>query len=399
MTRLPPALAALALTLAAAHAAPVQQDEPNRPDQHPAFAGQTRIDAVSSGVTLKVTPIAHGLVYPWALAFLPDGRALVTEKPGRLRLIDKTGHILPPIMGVPPVVYAGQGGLLDVIVVRANPLRICLTYSAVRGPGGLTGTTARCSDAVVAGDSLRLVNHKIVWEQLPSWAGNHNHFGGRMVLARDGTLFITNGERFNTPIRERAQDLKAGMGKVVRVTLDGGVPRDNPFASSPDPITQRVWSYGHRNPQGAAINPESGKLWTIEHGPKGGDELNAPKPGHNYGWPVITYGEDYNGKPIDGDITTHAGMDQPIYYWDPVIAPSSMIWYTGTLFPRWRGSAIIGGLATNSITRIEVRGEHVTGEEKFSMDHRIRDVEQAPDGSIWALTDEDEGEVLRLSPR
>ncbi len=392
-------LLTIVCSLAQAHASPVEQDAPNRPDQKPAFVGQTRIDAVRSGVAFKVTPVAHGLEYPWALAFLPDGRALVTEKPGRLRIIGAGGRLLPPIEGTPAVVYDGQGGLLDVIVARASPLRLCLTYSAVRGPKGLTGTTARCSDAVRAGENLKLVNHQIIWEQTPAWAGNHNHFGGRMVLAPDGTLFITNGERYNTPIRERAQDLKAGLGKVVRVDLDGSIPADNPFAHSPDPMTRHIWSYGHRNPQGAALNPVTGQLWTVEHGPKGGDELNAPKPGRNYGWPVITYGEDYNGKPIDGNITRHAGMEQPIYYWDPVIAPSSLMWYTGALFPRWRGDAFIGGLASESITRIAVKGERVTGEEKFAMGHRIRDVAQAPDGSIWAITDEDDAQVLRISPK
>ncbi len=394
-------LLASACTLATASAAPVQQGPANRPDQVPAFAGQTRADEVRSGVAFKVETIASGLEYPWGLDFLPDGRAIVTEKPGRMRIIAANGTLLPPIVGVPKVSYQGQGGLLDVLVIPgSNPLRICYTYASVRGTNGDTGTTARCATGnPAAGNNLKLSYGRTVWQQNPSYGGSHNHFGGRIVLAPDGKLFITNGERSDVPIRERAQDLAYGMGKIVRVNQDGSAPTDNPFYRGSNSLTSKIWSYGHRNPQGAAINPTTGQLWTIEHGPRGGDELNAPKAGKNYGWPVITYGEDYNGSPINGDITQQAGMEQPVYYWDPVIAPSGIAWYTGDLFPRWQGNLFISDLGQQSITRLEISGERVTGEERFAMGHRIRDVAQAPDGSIWALTDEANGLVLRISPQ
>ena len=391
--------AALSFLATTALAAPVAQGPANRPDQLPAFPGQTRVNEAPSGVAFRVTQIASGLQNPWGLDFLPDGRAIVTEKPGRMRIIQPDGTLLPPISGVPSVVYRGQGGLLDVLVVPGSPLKICFTYSAVRGKNGETGTTARCGTAVAVGNNLKLVSTKVVWQQLPSYAGSYNHFGGRIALAPDGKLFITNGERSDVPIRESAQDLRYGMGKVVRVNQDGSAPTDNPFYKGSNSLTSKIWSLGHRNPQGAAINPYTGQLWTVEHGPRGGDELNAPKAGKNYGWPVITYGEDYNGQPINGDITQKAGLEQPVYYWDPVIAPSGLMWYTGTLFPRWQGNLFIGGLGSQSITRLEINGETVTGEERFAMGHRIRDVVQAPDGSIWALTDEANGLVLRLSPQ
>lgn len=392
-------VAAAALFAAGVQAAPVPQGAANRPDQVPAFSGQTRVDAVNSGVAFKVETITSGLQAPWGIDFLPDGRAIVTEKPGRLRIRNTDGTLTNSVAGLPPVIYAGQGGLLDVLVIPGGPAtRLCLSYSR-KEPSGASGTTVRCFTLTLTATGGKLSGGKTVWKQLPSYAGGYGHFGGRLALAQDGTLFIANGERQDTPIRDRAQDPTAGMGKIARVNLDGTVPANNPFATSKNYTTARLWSLGHRNPQGAAVNPTTGQLWTVEHGPRGGDELNAPKAGLNYGWPVITYGEDYNGQPIGGDITQKAGLEQPVYYWDPVIAPSGLLWYTGAAFPRWQGSLFVGGLGSNSLTRLELSGERVTGEEKWSMGARIRDVAQAPDGSIWLITDEGNGKILRLSPQ
>ena len=396
-----PLLFSTALIASGACAAPVSQGPANRPDQIPAFSGQTRVDAVNSGVAFKISQVASGLEYPWGLAFLPDGRALVTEKPGRLRVIAADGSLSAPVAGVPNVYYAGQGGLQDVLVVPGSTTRVCLSYAAKRSSGGATGLTVRCYTASASGTSIRLTNGQTVWHQLPSYAGGHGQYGGRLALAKDGTLFITAGDRQDPAVRVRAQDLTSGIGKVIRVNLDGTIPADNPFASSQNATTRAIWAQGFRNPYGAAISPKTGQLWTTENGPRGGDELNAPKAGKNYGWPVITYGEDYSGAPIGGNITQKPGLEQPVYYWDPVIAPSGTAWYTGALFPRWQGSLFIGGLASQSLTRLEIDEvrERVTGEEKFSLGHRIRDVRQAPDGSIWLLTDEANGLVLRMAPQ
>jgi len=401
MRRIVPLLLATALAASAACAAPVSQGSANRPDQVPAFPGQTRVDAVNSGVAFKVTQVASGLEYPWGLAFLPDGRAIVTEKPGRLRVIAADGSLSAPVQGGPSVYYGGQGGLQDVLVLPGTPTRICLSYASKRSASGVTGLSVRCYTAVPSGTSIRLTTGQSVWQQLPSYAGGHGQYGGRLALAKDGTLFITAGDRQDPGIRQRAQDLTSGIGKIIHVNLDGSIPADNPYVSSPNANTRAIWAHGFRNPYGAAISPKTGQLWTTENGPRGGDELNAPKAGKNYGWPVITYGEDYSGAPIGGNITQKPGLEQPVYYWDPVIAPSGTAWYTGARFPRWQGSLFVGGLASQSLTRLEIdeANERVTGEEKFAMGHRIRDVRQAPDGSIWLLTDEANGLVLRLDPQ
>ncbi len=346
---------------------------------------------IGSLAAANITVYAKGLESPWGLAFLPDGRALVTERPGRLRLVSPAGALSPPIAGVPPVVAKGQGGLLDVALDPAfitNQL-VYLSYSEA-GPGG-AGTAVARGRLTSAG----LENVQVIWRQVPKVSGG-NHWGSRLVFARDGTLFITTGDRFE--YRDSAQTLTNTLGKVIRINADGTIPPDNPFAGRNDALPE-IWSYGHRNIQGATLHPETGQLWTIEHGAQGGDELNHPEEGKNYGWPVITWGKNYDGAKI-GEGTTKAGMEQPAWYWVPSIAPSGLLYYTGDAFPQWRGSFFTGALAWQGLARIVI-GPDSTREERFQdgIKHRIRNVIQGPDGAIYLLVDSSDGEILRLSPK
>jgi glucose/arabinose dehydrogenase len=341
---------------------------------------------------VRVQTIAHGLERPWALAFLPDGRMLVTERPGRLRSVDRDGRISEPLAGVPRVLTRGQGGLLDVALdPRFDDNR--LVYLAYAEPGA--GSTAGTAVARGRLGDGRLEDVRVIYQQQPKVEGS-NHFGSRLVFARDGTLFVTQGDRF--AYRDRAQDLSVGLGKIVRITSDGSVPRDNPFLDRAG-ARPEIWSYGHRNIQSAALHPQTGQLWTVEHGARGGDELNHPEAGKNYGWPVITYGVDYSGAKI-GEGTAKPGMEQPVYYWDPVIAPSGMAFYTGDAFPDWQGSLFIGSLRPGLLVRLTLADGRVTREERYLDDlgERIRDVRQGPDGLLYLLTDSSDGRILRVLP-
>ena len=339
--------------------------------------------------------MAKGLVHPWALQFLPDGRMLVTERPGRMRVIAKDGRLSAPLEGVPKVVEQNQGGLLDAALspdfVRSG--LIYFTYSEPRG-GWRSGTSLARARLVRDGDGGRLEDVKVIFRQEPAAAGGL-HFGSRIAFATDGTLFVTLGERYQ---RDYAQDLSRHWGKVIRINPDGTVPKDNPFVGR-DRARPEIWSYGHRNPQSAAIHPGTGKLWIAEHGARGGDEINIPLPGRNYGWPVITYGVDYSGAKI-GVGTHKQGMEQPIYYWDPSIAPCGMTFYMGDLFPRWKGNLFVGALLQEHLARLVLEGEKVVAEERLLTDlgERIRDVRQGPDEALYVLTDSAEGRVLRVVP-
>jgi glucose/arabinose dehydrogenase len=344
----------------------------------------------SQHYTLRLVTVADGLENPWSLAWLPDGRMLVTEREGRLRIVTADGKVSPPIEGLPEIADGGQGGLLDVIVDPNFETNRTIFFSfSEPGPGGKGTAVAR---AVLKGN--RLSELKILFRQVPKTGGGR-HFGSRLVIARDGTLFVTVGERGE---RERAQDTTVNRGQVIRIDRDGGIPRDNPFVGGND-ARPEIWSYGHRNPQGAALHPETGMLWIHEHGARGGDEINIPLAGRNYGWPVIAYGRHYSGGKI-GEGTHKPGMEQPIYYWDPSIAPSGMTFYTGDKFPKWRGNLLVGALKYELVARLELDNGSVRGEERLLTDlgERIRDVRQGPDGYVYLLSDSGNGRIMRLEP-
>jgi aldose sugar dehydrogenase len=360
----------------------------------PAVAQITKAPAATTKRAIKAETVAKGLVHPWGLAFLPDGRMLVTERPGRMRIVAKDGKLSDPLQGVPAVYANGQGGLLDVVLSPdfATSGLIYFSYSEPRG-GGSNGTTVARARLVTQGDGGRLDNFQIVFRQEPSYA-SAMHFGSRIVFMPDGSLFITMGDRYYA--RDQAQNPGNHLGKLVRVMPDGRPHPDNPKRDGWRP---EIWSIGHRNVQGAGLNPASGRVWTIEHGARGGDEINVPQSGKNYGWPVITYGRDYSYAKI-GEGTEKAGLEQPIYYWDPSIAPSGAAFYTGNLFPEWKGNLFVGALAGQALHRLILDGEKVVGEEVLLKDlrERIRDVRQGPDGAIWLLTDDPQGRVLRVVP-
>lgn len=375
--------------------APVRQGAPNTNFQ-PAFAQQTRAPEARSGVQIAVEEIARGLREPWAIAFIPDGRMLVTEREGRLRLVTRQGQVSAPIGGAPAVDARGQGGLLDVAPAPdfAQSRIIYWSYAEPRG-GGENGTAV--ARGRLSRDETRLEDVRVIFRQQPAWRSTA-HYGSRIVFDRQGRLFITLGERQTNASRALAQDISTDLGKVIRINADGSIPTDNPFVGRAN-ARPEVWSYGHRNIQGAHLNPDTGELWIVEHGPQGGDEINIARAGRNYGWPIISYGEEYSGAPIGEGVAQREGMEQPLYYWDPVIAPGDMDFYRGDLFP-WRGNLLIAGLRSQSLVRLQLEGERVTGEERFALGvGRIRDLAESEDGALWIVTDEDSGGVYRLTPR
>ena len=345
----------------------------------------------TQGVVTAET-IASGLEHPWALAFLPDGRILVTERPGRLRIVAPSGRVSEPIDGVPQVQAGGQGGLLDV-AIDPEFTENRLVYLSYAEPGEGGAGTAVARGRLGEGE---LENVQVIYRQVPKVEGN-GHFGSRLVFAEDGTLFVTQGDRQG--YREQAQDLDSGLGKLVRINPDGSIPKDNPFTGRSG-ARPEIYSYGHRSMQAAALHPETGRLWTVEHGARGGDELNQPQAGKNYGWPVVTYGRDYSGARI-GEGTAQEGMEPPVYYWDPVIAPSGAVWYTGDRYPGWKGSLFVGSMQPGALVRLTVENGRVTSEERHlaELGDRIRDVQQGPDGLLYLVTDEDEGRLLRVVPK
>jgi len=348
----------------------------------------------SSTGNIILETVAKGLDHPWALAFLPDGRLLVTERPGRMRIVANEGKISPAIAGVPKVFASGQGGLHDVILDRdyADNHTIYFCYAEPAGGGGRTALArARLLDEGMSRlDDVAVILH----QEGPLSSGNH--FGCRIVQTPDNNLFLTLGDHFTT--RNQAQNLANHLGKIVRIRPDGSVPPDNPFVGKQG-AKPEIWSFGHRNPQGLALHPVTGKLWEHEHGPRGGDEVNIIEKGKNYGWPVIGYGIDYNGAKIH-ESTHKEGMEQPIWYWVPSIAPSGMAFYSANLFPSWRGNLFVGALAGQMLVRLELDGEKVRKEERLlqQLPERIRDVRQGPDGALWLATDSSGGRILRLRP-
>ncbi len=375
---------------------PVETQRPHGRGQEPAFPGQTRAPYKPAGVRFDVQVVARGLEHPWALAFLPDGAMLVTERPGRLRIVGTDGAISPPIEGVPRVDARGQGGLLDVVLDPAYPqnLFVYLSYAEPREGGN---GTAVARGRLVRDGKPRLEDVRVIWRQRPT-LDSTMHFGSRLVFASDGMLFVTTGERSILEGRRQAQRLDSALGKIIRIRPDGSIPDDNPFVGRPGALPE-IWSYGHRNIQAAALHPQTGALWVVDHGAKGGDEINIVERGKDYGWPTITYGIEYAGGKIGEGITARAGMEQPIYYWDPVIAPSGMAFYTAHLFPAWKGSLFVGGLAGKHVARLSLDGGRVVGEERLLPDRaRFRDVRVGPEGALYLVTDEEDGEILRLVP-
>uniref|UniRef100_UPI0025F117F9 PQQ-dependent sugar dehydrogenase n=1 Tax=uncultured Caulobacter sp. TaxID=158749 RepID=UPI0025F117F9 len=377
--------------------APVETRAANAPEQKPAFAGQTRAPGLNSNTHGQYTTLASGLDHPWALAFLPTGEILVTERAGRLRVLGKDGKLSPAVTGLPPVFAEGQGGLLG-LAIDPNYASNGLVYWTFSEADGSVNGASAARGKLVLGAQPKLENVQVIWRQAPKM-DSALHFGGRLVFAPDGKLFITTGERSILEGRVQAQKLDATLGKVVRINADGSIPSDNPFVGQAD-AKPEIWSYGHRNLQAAALDP-SGKLWTVEHGAKGGDELNHPEAGKNYGWAAITYGEEYSGKPIGDGVTSKEGMEQPVYYWDPVIAPSGMTFYEASLFPTLKGSVLIGSLKEQHVDRLVLKDGKVVGEERLFTDigGRVRDVVTGPDGAIYVVTDEDDGKLIKITPK
>ena len=340
----------------------------------------------------RTETVAGSLENPWAVAFLPEGRFLVTERPGRLRVIEPDGKVGEPVTGLPELQAGGQGGLLDVVTDRAFA-RNRMLYLCFSEPGtGGTGTAL--ASARLATDLRRLEDVKVIFSQKPK-VGGGNHFGCRIVEGRDGTLFLTMGDRYSH--MANAQTLDNHHGKVVRVHKDGAVPRDNPFTGRAGALPE-IWSYGHRNMQGATLAPD-GVLWTHEHGPQGGDEINLPQAGANHGWPVITFGENYGGGKIGEGLSAKPGMEQPLHYWVPSIAPSGMAFLTSERYGAgFKGNLFVGSLAFRYLNRIELAGGMVAREHKIDIGERVRDVRQGPDGLLYVLTDSSAGKLLRLLP-
>ncbi|WP_340647406.1 PQQ-dependent sugar dehydrogenase [Phenylobacterium sp.] len=385
----------------AAPGAPVETRAANGKDQAPAFTNQTRAPEVKAGVEYEVTTVAEGLSNPWGLAFLPDGKLLVTEKPGRLRIVGLDGVLSEPVEGLPAVYGKGQGGLLGLAIDPDFARNGLIYWSFAENPAEkMTNTAVARGKLVVAADGkARVEAVQVIYHQAPALE-SVQHYGGRLVFARDGKLFVTQGDRSVLPGRIQSQKMDSGIGKLVRINSDGAIPKDNPFVGKAG-VRPEIWSFGHRNIQGATLHPTTGKLWTTEHGPRGGDELNIPAAGKDYGWPTITYGIEYQGGPIGAGLTAKEGMEQPIYYWDPVIATSGLAFYDADLFPKWKGSLFVGGLAAKSLTRLTLDGEKVVGEERIAteLNERIRDVVVGPDGALYIATDSAEGRILKLVPK
>ena len=362
----------------------VEQGPPNT-GFTPSTADQTRAPALSA-TPVTVTPFVEGLENPWGIATLPGGGWLVTERPGRMRLISPDGVLSEPISGLPEVAAIEQGGLLDVAVAPdfATSRLVWWTYAKPLANGFVTAAAR----GVLSADGTTLTDVQDMFVQDPP-SLVPVHYGSRIVFDGQGRVFITTGEHFTDTNRLLAQDLNTTYGKVIRLTETGSVPADNPFVGVNG--DDQVWSYGHRNMQGAAITPD-GVLWTVEHGPQGGDELNHPEPGLNYGWPLVSYGENYDGTPVGSGLSRIEGVQEPVYYWDPVIAPGGMLFYQGSAFPDWKGDLLIGSLNPGALVRLKLTDGRVVGEERVITDvGRVRDVEELADGGLLLLIDDTAG--------
>jgi glucose/arabinose dehydrogenase len=376
---------------------PIESRPPEKADDKPAFTGQTRAPYRATA-GYNVTTLTDKLDYPWALAFLPDGKILITEKPGAMRILSRDGTLSGPLSGVPAVSYIGQVGLLDLALSPQFPSdhRVFFTYSELVGESNSNIVVAR---ATLDEAGLALHDVSVIFRAKPDLPRTRSaNQGGRIAIARDGNLFVTIGDRSQSPPWDMAQKLDNYLGKIIRITPDGKPAPGNPFIGRPGALPE-IWSYGHRSEEGLTINPETGVLWETEHGPRGGDEINIPEAGKNYGWPVIVHGIDYPGDTIGQGITEHEGMEQALYYWDPVIAPSGLAFYTGNLFPQWKNSLFVGALRGQMLDRLTLSGRKVVAEEPLLVDQhsRIRDVRMGPEGAVYVLTDE--SKLLKLTPK
>ena len=377
---------------------PVETKAPNAPDQQPAFEGQTRAPQPAQMPKIATEVVAQDLPHLWAMEFLPDGRMLVTAKRGAMHIISKDGKAGPEISGVPKVLASGQGGLLDVALAPdyETSNRIFFSFSEEREDGnGTSVASARLVPNDQGGGALEDVN--VIFRQMPSYDGN-KHFGSRLAFGQDGELYVTVGERSDREPREQAQDLNSGLGKIFRITQQGEPVEGNPFIGQDNALPE-IWSLGHRNLQSATMD-DQGRLWTVEHGPRGGDELNLPEPGKNYGWPEVTYGVEYSGQPVGQGITRMSSTEQPVYYWDPVIAPSGMAFYNADAIPEWKGTFLVGGLVSQGVVVLHMENDRVKYEERVPLNARIRDVKVGPDGAVYAVTEQrggGESTIIRLT--
>ena len=377
--------AALMMGPAMAQGQPAETAPPNAPDQTPAFEGQTRAPQPETPAEVTQEVIAEGLPHLWAMEFLPDGRMLVTAKEGALHIVTPEGELSEPIPGVPEVDFVGQGGLLDVALAPdfESSGRIYLSYAEPREGGNGTAVAAATLVTDEAGGAT-LEDVEVIFRQEPTYAGRM-HFGSRIVPTEDDNLYVTVGERSDEPIRDQAQELESGLGKIFRITPEGEPVEGNPFAQTEGALPE-IWSLGHRNVQSATLDGE-GRLWIVEHGAKGGDELNLPEAGKNYGWPEVAYGVNYDGTQIEGGITQNAETEQPVYYWDPVIAPSGMAYYDGGEIAEWEGAFLVGGLVAQAVVVLHMEGDRVAFEERVPLEARVRDVRVGPDGAVYAVTE------------
>jgi glucose/arabinose dehydrogenase len=365
------------------------------PNQKPAFKEQNRAPAVKTQTKFTVKVLVSGLHRPWGLEFLPDGKMIVSEKPGTIRIISTSGKVGNPIANVPPVRNVGDAGLLDLKLDPDFASTRLVFWSYVKDSAG-TGRNIVIR-ARLSKDETSFENVTEIFRGTSPYSGP-NHNGSRMLFDRDGLLYVTFGERFDDSIRMQAQHLNSSLGKIIRIHKDGTAAAGNPFVNVAGDLPE-IFSYGHRNPQGLAFNPVTGELWESEHGPQAGDEVNIIKPGRNYGWPIIAYGLEYSDKPVNGTgLTQKEGMEQPIYYWDPSIAPSGITFYTGSLIPEWRNNLFIAALGGMHIVRLIIKDNKVIGEERLLADQqrRFRDVVQGPDGALYAITDDDDGRIYRI---
>jgi glucose/arabinose dehydrogenase len=377
---------------------PVETKAPNAPDQQPAFSGQTRAPQPPQIANIKKEVIAEGLPHLWSMEFLPDGRMLVTAKQGAMHIIGSDGKAGPEIANVPEVLANGQGGLLDVALAPdyATSGKIFFSFSEQRDDGnGTSVASARLIADGQGGGTLEDVS--VIFRQMPSYDGN-KHFGSRLAFGPEGELYVTVGERSDREPRVQAQDLQSGLGKIFRISQTGEALPDNPFVGQNN-AQPEIWSLGHRNLQSATIDGQ-GRLWTVEHGPRGGDELNLPQAGKNYGWPEVTYGVEYSGAKVGEGITQMADTEQPVYYWDPVIAPSGMAYYDADAIPEWKGAFLVGGLVSRGVVVLHMENDRVKYGERVDLGARIRDVKVGPDGAVYAVTEQRGGgnsTIVRLT--